>query len=109
MTYAFVQYLPGVSSEGYARVVAALGSQPYGGLLAHLAGPCDGGWRIIQAWRSADDYAQFERSRLWDAVIASGIMSSASPPYVEMLDVRHLIVERSEVVHLHEPANEASQ
>src|SRR5690606_38635536 len=70
MTYAYVQVLPGFSAERYEQVVRTLGPGPYEGLLAHLAGPCADGGRIIQVWRDADDYARLERSRLGDALAA---------------------------------------
>ncbi|HEY8340512.1 MAG TPA: hypothetical protein VIK95_11610 [Egibacteraceae bacterium] len=92
MTYAYVQVLPGFSAERYEQVVRALGPGPYEGLLAHLAGPCADGWRIIQVWRDADDYARFERSRLWDALAETGAMSGSQPPQFEWLSLSHVVV-----------------
>jgi hypothetical protein len=39
------------------------GSPPPGNRL-RLAGPMDGGWRIVSLWDSAEQFAQFLRDRL---------------------------------------------
>jgi hypothetical protein len=92
MTYAFVQVLPDLTPERYARVVAALGDGPFEGLVVHLAGPCEAGWRIIQVWRSAQDYSRFARAALWPALGSSGALAGASPPLFEWLEVAHVVV-----------------
>jgi hypothetical protein len=92
MSYAFVQLFPDYPPETYWRVVEELGDKPFEGLLAHLAGPYEGGWRILQVWRSVEDYARFERGSLLDALIAANAMQGASPPRIEWLDFDHVIV-----------------
>lgn len=92
MSYAFVQLFPEYPPEAYWRIVEELGNKPFEGLLAHLAGPYENGWRILQVWRNAEDYARFERSSLLDAIIAAQAMHGASPPRIERLDFDHVIV-----------------
>jgi hypothetical protein len=99
MSYAFVQVLPGFSAEAYARVVQALGDEPYEGLIVHLAGPCAVGWRIIEVWRSEDDYVRFERNRLRDALVAVDAFSGTSPPQFEWLELAHIVVGEPDEIH----------
>lgn len=90
--YGFVQFIPGMSHEEYRRVVEALGDEPHEGMHAHIAGPYSEGWRITEVWSSGDHYAAWERQRLLDALVRSGVMvQSRMPPVLERLDVRHLI------------------
>jgi hypothetical protein len=90
--YAFVQILPGFSADAYARVRRELGDEPFDGLVVHLAGPCEGGWRVIQVWRTADDYARYERGRLWAALNRAGVLSGSSAPVLERLDITHVLI-----------------
>jgi hypothetical protein len=91
--FGFVQVLPGFTCEAYERVVGALGPEPMDGLLAHLAGPCPDGWRIIEVWRSAGHHARFERERLWPALVETGAAGAATEaPLVERLDVSRILV-----------------
>jgi hypothetical protein len=91
--FAFVQVLPGFSAEAYRRVLDAVGPEPLDGLIAHLAGPCPDGWRIIQVWRSAGHHARFERDRLWPALAEVGALAAVSAaPLVERLDVSHVLL-----------------
>ena len=92
MCYAFVQLFPDYPAASYWRVVDELGTEPFEGLLVHLAGPYEGGWRILQVWRSADDYARFARGRLWSAISSSNGMQGVSPPELEWLEFDHVIV-----------------
>lgn len=90
--YAFVQVLPGFGAPDYGRVVSALGTCTFPGLLVHLAGPCEDGWRIIQVWESEDAYARFEREHLWQALSDSEAMAAGTaPPLFEWLEVQHVI------------------
>jgi hypothetical protein len=91
MTYAFVQLLPGYSAEKYDAVAAHLGPGPFPGLLVHLAGPCEGGWRIIQVWDSLEDYLRHERGPLAAALDASGAFAGGETSYEELV-VTHMLV-----------------
>lgn len=91
--FGFVQVLPGFTAEVYGKVLETLGPQPLDGLVAHLAGPCPDGWRIIEVWRSAADHARFERERLWPALVAAGALPAVSrAPLVETVEVSHVLL-----------------
>jgi hypothetical protein len=91
--FGFVQVLPGFTAEAYGRVIEALGPEPLDGLVAHLAGPCPDGWRIVEVWRSAADHARFERERLWPALVAADALPAVSgAPLVETVDVSHVLL-----------------
>ena len=68
--YAWCQDMPGVTADDYAKVLAELGgaekSAP--GLVAHVAGPVDGGFRIIDVWESEEDFERFNDEHLDPAV-----------------------------------------
>lgn len=92
MTYAFVQVLPGWTAERYDMVATCLGEGPFPGLVAHLAGPCDGGWRIIQVWESLDDYLRHERGPLAAALDKSRAVKAGPPPISEQVHFSHVML-----------------
>ena len=61
MRYGLRVELPGVTQEQYDGLHAQLGSiageSP--GLLAHIAGPMDGGWYVTEVWASKADCERF--------------------------------------------------
>jgi hypothetical protein len=57
MSYAFVQDVA-ASWEQYGRYAAAVASRP-DGLVLHVAGPTDEGFRIIAVWESEADWERF--------------------------------------------------
>lgn len=63
MSYAFVEDFA-ASWERYARFAAALEGHPPPGLILHLAGPTDEGFRIISVWESEEAWQHFATSRL---------------------------------------------
>ena len=52
--YAVCQDMRGATAEDYAKVKAELGGadETAAGLVAHVAGPVEGGFRIIDTWES---------------------------------------------------------
>ena len=52
--YAVCQDMRGATAEDYAKVKAELGGadERAAGLLSHVAGPVEGGYRIIDTWES---------------------------------------------------------
>ncbi len=55
MAVAFIHEVPGLTQEQYEMVVReAKQAGPAPGGLLHLAGPMDGGWRIIDVWESRE-------------------------------------------------------
>ena len=57
MPYALVEDIP-ASWEGYAAIGRRLGSRPPG-LLVHVAGPTEEGFRIIEVWETEADWQRF--------------------------------------------------
>ena len=68
--YAWCQDMPGVTADDYAKVLAELGGaeKTAPGLVAHVAGPVDGGYRIVDVWESKEDYQRFAEQHLDPAV-----------------------------------------
>jgi hypothetical protein len=60
--YAFVHDVP-ASWEQYAPFAEALAETPPG-LILHVAGPTDEGFRIIDVWESEEAWRRFEAERL---------------------------------------------
>lgn len=71
MTYAFVQDIAS-SWERYQHVTAGLIDPPPDGLILHLAGPTDEGFRIIGVWESERAWRRFQSEHLQPAVAALG-------------------------------------
>jgi hypothetical protein len=68
--YAWCQDMPGVSAEDYAELIADLrGAEKHAsGLVAHVAGPVTGGFRIVNVWESKDAAERFHRDVIRPAV-----------------------------------------
>ncbi len=68
--YAWCQDMPGVTEADYAMVLAELGGAEKAapGLVAHVAGPVDGGFRIVDVWESRADAERFAEQHLAAAV-----------------------------------------
>lgn len=62
-TYAVVQDVP-ASWNAYLEAVAALGDPVPAGLLVHVAGPTDEGFRVIDVWESQAAWEHFRNDRL---------------------------------------------
>jgi hypothetical protein len=90
MAYAFVQDIAS-SWEQYERVAATLTDPPPPGLLLHLAGPTDEGFRVIDIWDSEEAFDRFRSQRLQPAIAALG--GPARPePTVRELHAKHLVI-----------------
>lgn len=68
--YAWCQDMPGVTADDYARVLAELGGaeRTARGLVTHVAGAVDGGFRIVDVWESREDWERFNEQHLMPAV-----------------------------------------
>jgi hypothetical protein len=71
VTYAFVQDVA-ASWEQYERVSAAMVDPAPAGLILHVAGPTDEGFRTIEVWESLEAWEQFRVDRLEPAIAALG-------------------------------------
>jgi hypothetical protein len=72
--FGVMQDMPGVSESEYRLVEKHLGPDRPAGLVAHVSGPTADGWRVINVWASAEDFKQFQSSRL---MRASGLAAQA--------------------------------
>ena len=61
MAYAFVQDIA-ATWEQYEQLAAAIAARPEG-LVIHVAGPTDEGFRIIGLWESEAAWERFEAAR----------------------------------------------
>lgn len=64
MPFGVLQEMPGVGEAEYRLVEQHLGPDRPPGLLAHVAGPVEGGWRIINIWQDEDAFRCFQSERL---------------------------------------------
>jgi hypothetical protein len=90
MAYAFVQDVA-ATWEHYQRVAAPTVEPLPDGLLLHLAGPTDEGFRIIAVWESEDAWLRFQAERLGPAIAALGGPARAEPTFRD-LHPAHLVV-----------------
>jgi hypothetical protein len=72
--FGVMQEMPAVSEAEYQLVQQHLGPDRPAGLLAHVAGPTEDGWRVINVWRSQEDFQRFQSERL---MRASGLAAQA--------------------------------
>lgn len=86
---------PHGSQEVYEQIVDRLGlDRPAGGIL-HLAGPSpNGGWRVIEVWRSREDAVRFLQERFAPALRAAG--ATGPPPQPEFWPVHRLLAAELE-------------
>lgn len=68
--FAVCQDMRGATEADYQRVKAELdgADERAEGLLSHVAGPVEGGYRIIDTWTSRDAAHRFWTEHLWPAV-----------------------------------------
>ena len=71
MSYAFVQDVA-ASWDQYERVGASLMEPAPAGLILHVAGPTDEGFRTIEVWESEQAWEHFQAKRLAPAIAALG-------------------------------------
>jgi hypothetical protein len=62
--FGVLQEMPGVREDEYRQVEKHLGPDRPPGLLAHVAGPAESGWRIINVWESEEAFRRFQSERL---------------------------------------------
>ena len=61
MALAFLLEFPGVTQEQYDKVLEKLqlGGKTYQGGIFHVAGPMEGGWRVVDVWESQEAFDAF--------------------------------------------------
>ena len=91
MSYALVQDIA-ASWERYVGIARSIGGVP-AGLLLHVAGPTDEGFRIIEVWESEAAWQQFAPDL--EAAFASVDPSLRSQPIVRVLRAMHVVLGES--------------
>jgi len=83
VSYAFVQDVA-ASWEQYERLAAALVDPAPVGLILHVAGPTDEGFRTIDVWESEEEWERFRAEHLAPAIAALGGPSRPEPAFREL-------------------------
>ncbi len=82
MAYAFVQTLTGMEDGDYDRIATALrdvcGDTPPTGLLMHVAGPIEGGYRYLDLWETEEAWRRFHDELLHPTLERIGILSEGA-------------------------------
>lgn len=65
--YGVVQQMPGVSEREYRLVERHLGPDRPPGLVAHVSGPYEEGWRVLNIWVDEAAFRRFQSERLMKA------------------------------------------
>ncbi len=73
-----------------AHAVMEIDTDPPVGMLAHAAGPVDGGWGIIDFWDSREAFDNFVQERLMPRLHGLGDRGFPSPPDVHEFPVHNL-------------------
>ena len=92
MAWAYVQTVMGGSLEEYDKVTAEMGDigKP-DGLILHLAGEVDGGFRIVDVWDSREQYERFREETLEPAMRRAYGQLPDAPVVFEAMEVHHLV------------------
>lgn len=89
MSYAFVQDIP-ATWDTYRGIADALGASAPDGLVIHVAGPTEEGFRMIGIWDSKETWDRFRNDRLRALCDGLAGRSRFQPTYRE-LDIVHLL------------------
>lgn len=75
MAIGMVVEVPGATQAQYDAVIQRMGLQedPPQGCLVHMAGPVEGGWRVVDVWESQEHFDRFREERLGAALEAEGM------------------------------------
>lgn len=104
MPYAFVQDIAS-SWEQYDHFAAALGEAAPAGLILHVAGPTDEGFRMIDVWESEAAWREFHAARLAPAIAALGGPARPEPTFRD-LHPEHIVLAGDEMCARTQPKEE---
>ena len=79
MAVAFVLNVPGMTEAQYRAVRNVLGESLQPGNLVHMAGPIEGGWRVIEVWESPEQMGAFFQSPEAAAAFQAGGVPPLQP------------------------------
>src|SRR5438105_2224415 len=87
MAIAVDLQLSGLTTEQYAQMIdhidRRLAAAP--GFLSHAAGPSEGGFHIVELWRTHEDWARFSEEVIAPFARATGISPVARVERIERL------------------------
>jgi len=71
--------LTGVTAEQFDKLQAAIDpdGNPPDGIIFHSSGPVDGGWGVIDFWKSREHFDRFSEDRIGPAMAAIGAAGPA--------------------------------
>lgn len=93
MSYAFVQDVA-ASWHEYRRLLAGTVEPPPSGLILHLAGPTDEGFRIVDVWQSEAAWKCFHAERLAPAFAVLGGPARPQPTFRDVSAAHVVFGER---------------
>ena len=76
MVFVRLAFFPGGTAEHYAALQAVVDAPAPPERYFFAAGPVDGGWQVVQAWRSQEDLEAFN-----DAVLVPAYAALGGPPF----------------------------
>lgn len=95
MAVTMVLDLPSVNQEQYSMLMREAGlpvdrsSTLPPGLLVHVASATEQGWRLVDVWKSEQDFARFLKEKLAGSLQSVGLALEDLPRFYE---VRNLLV-----------------
>ncbi len=75
MAVVVIDHAPGFTAEQWEAMQRRFNepANPPSGIIVQLAGPFEGGWRVISVWQSQEAYEAFRRDRLAPVIQQMGI------------------------------------
>jgi hypothetical protein len=74
MSVCLIVDVPGGTMEQYDAVLEGLGEPKLGdGQIAHMGGPTEAGFCVVDVWESRDDFDRFMQERLGAQLQAAGV------------------------------------
>jgi hypothetical protein len=102
LTYAFVQDVA-ASWDQYERVTAELMDLAPAGLILHIAGPTEDGFRTIDLWESEQAWQRFQAERLAPAIAALGGPARPEPTFRGLRPAHTVVGQQWPGLHPDEP------
>jgi hypothetical protein len=73
MALALLLEFPGATQEQFNQVAQKIGSRAPQGLLYHVEGPIEGGWRVVDVWESQEAVDMFFQEMLGQVLQEAGV------------------------------------
>ena len=73
MAVALLLEFPGATQEQFDQIAEKIGNMSPPGLLYHVEGPIEGGWRVVDVWESQEAVGKFFQETLGYVLQEAGI------------------------------------